>query len=64
MSIPLDKLIDKDMNVYEVTCVAIKEAQLLSAQGTEEVEGEENKVVSLVLDKVLNDEVEYTVGDE
>ena len=64
MSIPLDKLIDKDMNVYEVTCVAIKEAQLLSAQESEELDNEENKVVSLVLDKVLNDEVEYTVGDE
>ena len=64
MSIPLDKLIDKDMNVYELTCVAIKEAELLSAQGTEDFDNEETKVVSLVLDKVLNDEVEYTVGDE
>ncbi|MDD4083703.1 MAG: hypothetical protein WC162_02340 [Sphaerochaetaceae bacterium] len=64
MSIPLDKLIDKDMNVYELTCVAIKEAELLSAQGIEDSEDGENKIVSLVLEKVLNDEVEYSVGEE
>lgn len=64
MSIPLDKLIDTDKNVYEMTCVAIKETAIMSAD-KEAVEALENrkepqKVVSEVLTKVLNDEIEYT----
>ena len=31
MSIPLDTLVDKDVNVYEMTCVAIKEAAIMAA---------------------------------
>lgn len=62
MSIPLDKLIDKDVNVYEMTCVAIKEAAIVAAnkQAEEELENNNEKVVSSVLTRVLNDEVEYT----
>lgn len=64
MSIPLDKLIDNSKNVYEMTCVAIKETAILSSD-KDAVEALENrkepqKVVSEVLTKVLNDEVEYT----
>ncbi len=62
MSIPLDKLIDKDVNVYEMTCVAIKEAAIVAAnkEAEEELENNHDKVVSSVLSKVLNDEIEYT----
>ncbi len=62
MSIPLDKLVDKDVNVYEMTCVAIKEAAIMAAdkEAMEERENKHEKVVSEVLTKVLNDEIEYT----
>lgn len=62
MSIPLDTLIDKDVNVYEMTCVAIKEAAIMASNKEieEEIENNHEKVVSTVLAKVLNDEVEYT----
>ncbi len=62
MSIPLDTLIDKDVNVYEMTCVAIKEAAIVASnkETEEEIENNHEKVVSTVLAKVLNDEVEYT----
>ncbi|MFC2821939.1 MAG: hypothetical protein ACTTJW_05280 [Sphaerochaeta sp.] len=62
MSIPLDTLIDKDVNLYEMTCVAIKEASIIAAnkEAEEELENNHEKVVSAVLTKVLNDEVEYT----
>ncbi|MBR4426758.1 MAG: hypothetical protein IKS77_03575 [Spirochaetales bacterium] len=62
MSIPLDKLIDKDVNVYEMTCVAIKEAAIVASnkEAEEELENNHDKVVSSVLAKVLNDEIEYT----
>jgi DNA-directed RNA polymerase subunit omega len=62
LSIPLDTLIDKDVNVYEMTCVAIKEAAIMTSnkETEEEIENNHEKVVSTVLAKVLNDEVEYT----
>jgi len=62
LSIPLDTLIDKDVNVYEMTCVAIKEAAIMASnkETEEEIENNHEKVVSTVLAKVLNDEVEYT----
>lgn len=66
MSIPLDKLIDTESNVYEMTCVAIKEAAIMAAQKETEEELEKNheKIVSVVLDKVLHDEVEYSKPEE
>ncbi|MCF0261785.1 MAG: hypothetical protein HUK23_02610 [Sphaerochaetaceae bacterium] len=62
MSIPLDKLLDNDSNVYELTCVAIKEANIMASkkETEEEIENNHDKIVSVALSKVLNDEIEYT----
>lgn len=76
MSIPLDKLIDKDVNVYEMTCVAIKKAENVAAamaakrevvsedEPVERKEEDEEKVVSAVLTAVLNDEIEYIPAEK
>jgi DNA-directed RNA polymerase subunit K/omega len=75
LSIPLDKLIDKDVNVYEMTCVAIKKAEnvaaamaakreVISEDEPVEKKEEEEKVVSQVLTAVLNDEIEYTPAEK
>jgi len=75
LSIPLDKLIDKDVNVYEMTCVAIKKAEnvaavmaakreVISEDEPVEKKEEEEKVVSSVLTAVLNDEIEYTPAEK
>ena len=75
MSIPLDKLIDKDVNVYEMTCVAIKKAEnvaaamaakreVLSEDEPVERKEEEETVVTSVLTAVLNDEIEYTPAEK
>ncbi len=62
--IPLDELIDKEGNVYEMTCVAIKEAAIYSATDKKkEIEDEGEKIVSVVLTRALNDEIEYTEED-
>ena len=62
--IPLDELIDKEGNVYEMTCVAIKEAAIYSATDKKkEIEDEGEKIVSVVLSRALNDESEYTEED-
>ncbi len=62
MSIPLDKMIDSKKNVYEMTCVAIKEAQIIASnkEAVEELDERGEKIVSNVLNKVVNDEIEYT----
>lgn len=66
MSIPLDKLIDTEENVYEMTCVAIKEAAIMAADkdAVEALEESKEKIVSTVLTKVLNNEIEYTKAEE
>lgn len=66
MSIPLDKLIDNESNVYEMTCVAIKEARIISEVPSikEEVEKDGGKIVSSVLEKALNNEIVYKKGQE
>ena len=63
MSSLLDKLIDKEGNVYEMTCVAIKEANVIQATDLkDEIEKNGGKVTTHVLEKELNDEIKYTTG--
>ena len=60
MNIPLDKLIDNETNVYEMTCVAIKEANIYSATDKKkEIEKNVDKVVSVVLSRALYVEIKY-----
>ena len=64
MSVLLDKLIDKEGNIYEMTCVAIKEANVIQASPIkDEIEKTGEKVVTNVLDQVLNDEIKYTTDE-
>ncbi|MHC1692168.1 MAG: hypothetical protein AB9828_03995 [Sphaerochaetaceae bacterium] len=64
MSIPLDILVDDQSNVYEKTCIAISLATVLSANGDQEIENNNQKVVSTVLERVLTEDVEFTVTDK
>ena len=62
--IPLNELIDKEGNVYEMTCVAIKEADIYAATDKrKEIEDEGEKVVSVVLTRALHDEIQYREDD-
>ncbi|HIV99314.1 MAG TPA: hypothetical protein IAB12_06025 [Candidatus Ornithospirochaeta avicola] len=64
MPINLNNLIDTEKNVYELTCVAIKEADVyLSTDLKDEVEKNGDKIVSVVLDKALEGEIKYTEGE-
>lgn len=65
MSIPLETLIDNESNVYEMTCVAIKEAEIYSATDMgKAIEKNGEKVVSVVLTRALNQEIEYKKGND
>ena len=62
--IPLDSLIDNEQNVYEMTCVAIKEANIYASTDVkDEIEKEGDKIVSYVLDKALKGEIKYNKGE-
>ena len=64
MSIPLNTLIDTEENVYELTCVAIKEANVIASTDMKDsIEANGDKIVSHVLDKALNGEIKYTKGE-
>lgn len=66
MSIPLDSLIDYEGNIYQMTCVAIKEANLISTRVSENEGGEstDDKIVSTVLTRALAGEISFETSDE
>ncbi|MDD3902905.1 MAG: hypothetical protein EOM15_10135 [Spirochaetia bacterium] len=65
MSIPLNSLIDYKGNIYEITCVAIKEAIILSNPGCggKEIEENNGKIVSEVLTRALTGEIHFEPVD-
>ena len=63
MPIPLDKLIDCEDNVYELTCAAIKEAHNVSESSKKEEIEETKKITSHVLEQILNGDVTYVKGE-
>lgn len=63
--LPLKDLIDTQANVYEMTCVAIEEANIYAAVDKgREIEASGEKIVSVVLDRALNNEIEYQEPNE
>lgn len=66
MSIPLREIEDYSGNIYQMTCAAIKEADILSQPGCggEEIEKKNEKIVSVVLEKAVNDEIKFVSSDE
>ena len=63
MPIPLDKLIDTEENVYELTCAAIKEAHNVSESNDKERIEETEKITSHVLAQILNGDVSYSKSE-
>lgn len=59
MAIPIDILINKDSNVYELTSASIKEAAFITKYGDTEIEKHNGKVVSTAITQVLENRVKY-----
>jgi DNA-directed RNA polymerase subunit omega len=60
MTIPLDKLLERKRNVYELTCAAIKRADQLTILGDKTENSDEiGKIVSIGLTQILTEKVEY-----
>ncbi len=62
LTLDLEKLVDNDKNVYELTCVAIKRASQVANDPdyVEKLEEHHDKITIDALNQVLNNEVEYT----
>jgi DNA-directed RNA polymerase subunit omega len=63
MILPLDQLIKYDLNVYELTCAAIRRAYQITVTGDEEVEENHGKVVSTAIKQILNKKVTFRIED-
>ena len=64
--IPIDLLVDSDKNLYELATVAMKDAQALAADNDSIAERQFSgrSLVSVALDEVYHNEVEYRYKDE
>lgn len=61
MIFPLQKLIEYDDNIYEITCVAtIRAEQLASLQASGEIDPK-TKIVSEAAREIFDKEVEYQI---
>jgi DNA-directed RNA polymerase subunit omega len=61
--IPLDLLIQREVNVYEMTCAAIRRAMQITVAGDEEVDENDGKVVSTAIKQILTKKVDYRIEE-
>ena len=61
--IPLEKLINEDSNIYELTSAAIRRAYQISVTGDEELEANQGKVVSTAIKQILTRQVQYQLEE-
>lgn len=59
MAIPLDKLLQKNRNIYELTCAIIKRTEQLTVTGAKEIEEEGEKIVGVGMKQILNSEIGF-----
>lgn len=57
--IPMDRLVNTDKNMYELTNAAIHRAEQISITGTDNHEEEEGKVISKAIAEIVTEEVKY-----
>lgn len=63
MGIQLNKLIDSEENVYQTTCIAIKQAEKIIRPELEEGEEEGEKIVSEAITMVLENTIEINIEE-
>jgi DNA-directed RNA polymerase subunit omega len=61
--IPLDKLINEDSNIYELTAASIRRAYQITVTGDEELEANQGKVVSTAIKQILTRKVQYQIEE-
>ena len=57
--IPMDKLVNTEKNMYELTNAAIHRAEQISITGTDTHEDEAGKIISKAISEIVTEEVKY-----
>lgn len=63
MIFPLEKLIEYEENMYEITCAASRRAYQLSMLRVPEIDENEGKVVSLAAQQVFTKEIDFRLEE-
>ena len=62
-SIPLDYLVETELNIYEMTNASIKRAEQLNITKGEEIAKMKAKVTSMAIREVVTGKVEYKYSE-
>lgn len=63
MIVPLEKLVNEESNIYELTRASIRRAYQITVTGDEELEANEGKVVSTAIKQILTRQVQYQLEE-
>ncbi len=63
MILPLNKLTDYDNNIYKLTVASIRRAYQITMTGDEELDEDNDKVVSTAIRQILTDKVQYQIEE-
>ncbi len=63
MGICLDRIVDFDGNIYEVTNAVIRRSRQITEVGDDDLEQNNNKIVSTALTQIFSKKVEYQLQD-
>ncbi len=63
MIIPLEKLINEDSNIYEITAASVRRAYQITVTGDEELDTNQGKVVSTAIKQILTRKVQYQIEE-
>ncbi len=63
MGIPINKLIDSKENVYQLTCIAIKQTEKIIRPELEEGEEETEKIISEAISMVLENTIAINIEE-
>ncbi|MDA3850636.1 MAG: DNA-directed RNA polymerase subunit omega [Spirochaetaceae bacterium] len=62
-SIPLDELVENDMNIYEMTNASIKRSEQLSLTKADEIAKNKAKVTSMAIREIVSGKVKYKYSE-
>lgn len=59
MNMPINLIIDREVNIYGLTNAVIRRAHQLTLMGEEEKPGSNGKIVSSAVEQILTNKVNY-----
>lgn len=63
-NIPLEALVSTEKNMYELTNAAIHRARQISIAGSDDLEDAGGKIVSLAIQEIITEKVQYNIKQD